>query len=67
VGVCMRECCASIGMRGGVVVKCTYSCLLLLQGLVSVTAVVSQAGILVGVLWARAGGMMNGSELGTRP
>ncbi len=49
------------------VVRCTYPCLLLLQVLVSVTAVVSQAGIMVGMLWAIAGGMVHGRELGTRP
>ncbi len=49
------------------VVRWAYSCLLLVQGLVSVTAVSIQAGIMVGVLWARTGGMVHGSELGTRP
>ncbi len=40
---------------------------LLMQVFIIVSAASPQAGIMVGVLWARAGGMMNGSELGTRP
>ena len=39
---------------------------LLMQVLIIVSAASPQAGIMVGMFWAHAGGIMNGSELGTR-
>ncbi len=43
-----------------------HFCPLLMQVLIIVAAVSPQGRIMVGVFWARAGGMMNGRELGTR-
>ncbi len=39
-----------------------HVCPLLLQALIIVSAATHQAGIMVGVRWARAEGMMNGSD-----
>ncbi len=46
----------------GVVVKVAHLCPLLMQVLIIVSAASPQAGIMVGMLLARAGGMMNGSD-----
>jgi hypothetical protein len=40
---------------------------LLMQVLIIASTASPQDGMMIGMFWARAGGMMNGSELGTRP
>ncbi len=40
---------------------------LLMQVLIIVSAASPQAEFMAGMFWARAGGMMNGSQIGTRP
>ncbi len=39
-----------------------YLCLLRMQVLIIVSAASTQARIIIGMFWARAGGMMNGSD-----